>query len=156
MARTLEPAIPDPIIREIGKRPPSALAIPLVSLDSEGFPHVAMLSYFETVYWEQTLHFFIRRGSGTSRNLSLRPQCALIFADVEHLYYLKGRVSLKATISDQAVFQFNLAAALEDSSGSDEGKAWIRSGIRFERDFRIDGERLALRDLVETALRGIS
>jgi hypothetical protein len=156
MARTIEPAIPDPIIREIGKRPPSALAIPLVSLDSEGFPHLAMLSYFETVYWEKALHFFIRRESGTSRNLSLRPQCALIFADDGHLYYLKGRVSLKATISDQAVFQFNLTAALEDSSGPDEGKALIRSGIRFERDAKIDDQRLALRDRVEASLQGLS
>ncbi|HUG43080.1 MAG TPA: hypothetical protein VMN76_02460, partial [Acidobacteriota bacterium] len=94
--------------------------------------------------------------SGTAENLKTRPQCALIFAEVDFLFYLKGRASLKATIADQAVFQFCLTTALEDSSGSDEGKTSLRSGIRFERDAKIDDQRLALRDRVEASLQGLS
>ncbi|HUG44840.1 MAG TPA: pyridoxamine 5'-phosphate oxidase family protein, partial [Acidobacteriota bacterium] len=108
MTRAIAPEVPESVIREIRRRPPPSSVIPLVSLDSEGFPHVALLSFFETVYCEPRLYFFIRAKSGTAENLKTRPQCALIFAEVDFLFYLKGRASLKATIADQAVFQFCL------------------------------------------------
>ncbi|MGH9338068.1 MAG: pyridoxamine 5'-phosphate oxidase family protein [Acidobacteriota bacterium] len=148
MSRELGSRLPIDIIAEVSKESPRFNAIPLVSIDQEGFPHVALLSYFELAYCHQELYFFINSFSRSSKFLRERSRCALIFVHSDFVYYLKGRTRQVTDFDSQTVFQFKLEAVLEDFPSAEEGEVFLKTGIRFGSAQEETGRRADLRQKV--------
>ena len=131
MARNVGTEIPDRIIAEIRKDPPVSEAVPLISVDPEGYPHVALLSYFELFLQDGSLGFFVHEGSRTGRFLKSGRRCTLLFVNRDYVVYVKGRARWKGDRESCSVFRLRVEAVLEDSPLPEEGEVFLQSGIRF-------------------------
>lgn len=131
VARNVGIEIPDRIIAEIRKDPPVSEAVPLISVDPEGYPHVALLSYFELFLQDGSLGFFVHEGSRTGRFLKSGRRCTLLFVNRDYVVYVKGRARWKGDRESCSVFRLRVEAVLEDSPLPEEGEVFLQSGIRF-------------------------
>ena len=131
VARNVGTEIPDRIIAEIRKDPPVSEAVPLISVDPEGYPHVALLSYFELFLQDGRLCFFVHEGSRTGRFLKSGRRCTLLFVNRDFVVYVKGRARWKGDRESSSVFRLRVEAVLEDSPLPEEGEVFLQSGIRF-------------------------
>ena len=131
VARNVGTEIPDRIVAEIRRDPPIAEAIPLVSVDPEGFPHVALLSYYELFLQDGVLGFFVHNGSRSGRFLKTGRRCTLLFVNPDFVVYVKGRAHWRGDRDSCSVFQLQVEAVLEDSPLPEEGDVFLKSGIRF-------------------------
>ena len=131
VTRNVGTEIPDRIIAEIQKDPPVSEAVPLLSVDPDGYPHVALLSYFELFLQDGSLCFFVHGGSRTGRFLKSGRGCTLLFVNRDYVVYVKGRARWKGDRESCSVFQLQVEAVLEDSPLPEEGDVFLRSGIRF-------------------------
>ena len=123
--------IPDRIVAEIRKDPPITEAVPLISVDPEGYPHVALLSYFELFLQDGALCFFVHGGSRTGRFLKTGGRCTLLFVNRDYVVYVKGRAHWKGDRESCSVFQLRVEAVLEDSPLPEEGDVFLQSGIGY-------------------------
>ncbi|GBC78590.1 hypothetical protein HRbin08_02086 [bacterium HR08] len=123
----------------------------LVSVDEEGWPHPALLSYFEVVAHDaRTLHLAIGNRSRTARNLRERGRLTLIVVDAEMVYYIKGRAREIAPRMDaspeDAVFRVQVEHVLADRSREEESSAVIIAPITYRAldpsAWRSRGERI--------------
>src|SRR5260370_315722 len=65
--------------------------IPLVTVDGNGFPHFAVLSYGEIKAHSTTeIRLGTYPNSSTSRNMKERPPIGLLIVDGDSIYYIKG------------------------------------------------------------------
>ncbi len=131
VARNVGIEIPDRIVAEIRKDPPVSEAVPLISVDPEGYPHVALLSYFELFLQDGSLGFFVHEGSRTGRFLKSGRRCTLLFVNRDYVVYVKGRAGWKGDRESCSVFRLQVEAVLEDSPLPEEGEVFLQSGIRF-------------------------
>lgn len=131
VARNVGIEIPDRIVAEIRKDPPVSEAVPLISVDPEGYPHVALLSYFELFLQDGSLGFFVHEGSRTGRFLKSGRRCTLLFVNRDYVVYVKGRARWKGDRESCSVFRLRVEAVLEDSPLPEEGDVFLQSGIRF-------------------------
>ena len=131
VARNVGTEIPERIIAEIRKDPPVSEAVPLVSVDPEGYPHVALLSYFELFLQGGSLCFFVHAGSRTGRFLKSGRRCTLLFVNRGYAVYVKGRACWKGDRESCSVFRLRVEVVLEDSPLPEEGDVFLQSGIRF-------------------------
>lgn len=131
VARNVGTEIPDRIVAEIRKDPPVSEAVPLISVDPEGYPHVALLSYFELFLQDGSLCFFVHGGSRTGRFLKSGRRCTLLFVNRDYVVYVKGRARWQRDRESCSVFQLRVEAVLEDSPLPEEGDVFLQSGIRF-------------------------
>lgn len=126
------PRTPDP-------GPHSDTAIPICTVDPDGFPHPAMLSYAElSAHDERSMRAAVYGSSSTARHLRQHGRIALLFVDPEGTYYVKAKASGPDTphpsTSGVAVFPLEVVAVLADAvDPSREPEAAIASGIRFTR-----------------------
>lgn len=131
VARNVGVEIPERIIAEIRKDPPVSEAVPLVSVDPEGYPHVALLSYLELFLQDGSLCFFVHVGSRTGRFLKSGRRCTLLFVNRDYVVYVKGRARWQGDRESCSVFRLRVEAVLEDSPLPEEGDVFLQSGIRF-------------------------
>ena len=131
MARNVGTEIPERIVAEIRRDPPVTVAVPLISVDPEGYPHVALLSYFELFLQDGSLGFFVHEGSRTGRFLKSGRRCTLLFVNRDYVVYVKGRARWKGDRESCSVFRLRVEAVLEDSPLPEEGEVFLQSGIRF-------------------------
>ena len=131
VARNVGTEIPDRIVAEIQRDPPLPEAIPLVSVDPEGFPHVALLSYYELFLQDGVLGFFVHDGSRSGRFLRAGRPCTLLFVNPDFVIYVKGRARWREDRESCSIFQLQVEAVLEDSPLPEEGDVFLTSGIRF-------------------------
>ena len=125
------------------RNPPSAMlestAVPICTLDAEGLPHPAMLSYAELAADDtRRLRASVYGASSTARHLRAHGKVALLFVDPEGTYYVKATVSgpdaPHPTSPAVAVFPLTIVAVLADGvDTSREPAAVITSGIRYRR-----------------------
>ena len=123
--------IPDRIAAEIRKDSPDLEAVPLISVDPEGCPHVALLSYYELFLQGDSLFFFVHGGSRTGSFLKAGRPCTLLFVNPDCVCYVKGRAHWKGDRESCSLFQLQVEAVLEDSPLPEEGDVVLRNGIRF-------------------------
>src|SRR5579883_3392673 len=65
--------------------------IPLVTIDDNGFPHFAILSYGEIIATgESEVRIGLYPNSSTTRNIRARPHIAMLMVEGDSIYYLKG------------------------------------------------------------------
>ena len=131
VARHVGTGIPERIVAEIRRDPPIAEAVPIVSVDPEGFPHVALLSYYELFIQDGVLGFFVHNGSRSGRFLRSGRPCTLLFVNRDFVYYVKGRARWREDRESCSIFGLLVEAVLEDSPLPEEGDVFLKSGIQF-------------------------
>jgi hypothetical protein len=126
------PGAPGPAGREF-------TAVPVCTVDAEGFPHPAMLSFGELAADDpRTLRAAVFGGSRTARHLRERGRMTLLFVEPGGTYYVKARAaggeSPHPGVAGVAVFSLSVVAVLADAVDTTrEPAAEITSGIRFTR-----------------------
>lgn len=125
-----------------GTRHPAHLectAVPVCTIDPDGLPHPAMLSYAELAADDvRSMRAAVYGGSSTARHLRQQGKIALLFVDAEGTYYVKATVTGPDTPHPTApgvtVFPLGVVAVLADAvDTSREPAAVITSGIVFRR-----------------------
>ena len=108
--------------------------IPIFTLDESGWPHPALLSYYEVVAKNSTtIDIALWKNSSTARNLRQTNKVTFLIADKGVNYYLKGSVkelqSAMPGIPLQSRFRVTAEELLEDQ----EPNAEITSGLTYRR-----------------------
>ena len=108
--------------------------IPIFTLDESGWPHPALLSYYEVVAKNSTtIDIALWRNSSTARNLRQTNKITFLITDKGVNYYLKGKVKELQTeipgIPLQSRFRVTTEQLLEDQ----EPNAEITSGLTYSR-----------------------
>ena len=108
--------------------------IPIFTLDESGWPHPALLSYYEVVAKNSTtIDIALWKNSSTARNLRQTNKVTFLIADKGVNYYLKGSVKELQTeipgIPLQSRFRVTTEQLLEDQ----EPNAEITSGLTYSR-----------------------
>jgi hypothetical protein len=108
--------------------------IPIFTLDELGWPHPALLSYYEVVAKNSTtLDIALWKNSSTARNLRQTNRITFLLTDKGVNYYLKGSVKELQTeipgIPLQSRFRVTAEQLLEDQ----EPNAEITSGLTYQR-----------------------
>ncbi|MDA2930289.1 hypothetical protein MYX84_10125 [Acidobacteria bacterium AH-259-O06] len=137
--------LPVKLVDELCRELPRFNAIPLITLDPEGFPHVALLSYFELIFYNQRLYFFLHSSSCSTKFLHRRTLCTLIFVQNDFVYYMKARVSKIGECDLQTIFRVKVVSVLEDFPSAEEGAVFLKTGIRFASGEEETERRLELR-----------
>ncbi len=69
-------------------------AVPICTIDPDGLPHPAMLSYAELAADDaRSMRAAVYGGSSTARHLRRQGRIALLFVDAEGTYYVKATVT---------------------------------------------------------------
>jgi hypothetical protein len=108
--------------------------IPIFTVDESGWPHPALLSYYEIVAKSQrTIDMALWKDSSTANNLRQTGKVTLMISDHTLNYYLKGTVSqTEAEMSGTpAVSRFRLT--VEQVIEDQEPNAEITTGLTYRR-----------------------
>jgi hypothetical protein len=129
--------------------------IPIVTLDQQGWPHPALLSYYEVIATEATtLEMAIWKDSSTANNLRRVEKISLMIVDRGVNFYIKGAIKeleREMTGAPQVSrFQIKIQEILEDQ----EANAQITSGMTYTRTKARDPNDFSARVL--RLLRGVS
>jgi hypothetical protein len=108
--------------------------IPVFTLDEEGWPHPALLSYYEVVAKNAaTLEMAIWKDSSTANNLRRTPKISLMITDHGVNFYIKAVVQEvekeMAGAPQVSRFRMTVQQLLEDQ----EPNAQITSGMTYTR-----------------------
>lgn len=108
--------------------------LPLCTVDERGWPHPALLSYYEVVAKNHTtIDMALWKGSSTAQHLRRSGKITLIITDKGINYYLKGSVKeLQPEMTDAPVvshFRITTEELVEDQ----EPNAVITSGPTYSR-----------------------
>lgn len=125
--------------------------IVLVTVDQQGWPHPAMLSYYEVVAKNRSrIDLAIGKASTTGKNLRRTGKVTLLVTDSGVNYYLKGNAhELSETmegVSFMSLFRAEIDQILEDQ----EPGAVITSGVTFHRPDKKGAE-----GLIEKVFHGV-
>ncbi len=128
--------------------PHESKIIPIFTLDDLGWPHPALLSYFEVVAKNSsTVDLALWKDSSTANNLRRLGKVTLMITDKGINYYLKGSVKeLEAEMAGAPqVSRFRIATEqlLEDQ----EPNAEITSGMTYSRLTKREGTDFAAKVL---------
>ncbi len=128
--------------------PHESKIIPIFTLDDLGWPHPALLSYFEVVAKNSsTVDLALWKDSSTANNLRRLSKVTLMITDKGLNYYLKGSVKeLEAEMSGAPqVSRFRIVTEqlLEDQ----EPNAEITSGLTYSRLTKREGTDFAAKVL---------
>ncbi len=161
MSKDLGSELPDDLRRRLDGEELDALAdrvIVVCSVDDRGFPHAALLSYFEVLALDsRTIRLAMYAESRTTRHARRAGRLTLLFVDTEFVYYIKG--SLEGFIPSMRVAPHNASLTLRVTNvladapdPAFEPGAYIASGIRYVNPGRgqeLDRARLVLGELRE-------
>jgi hypothetical protein len=126
--------------------------------DEHGFPHPALLSYFEVVATDRrTIRLATYAESRTTRNATRDGKLTLVFVEAEFVYYVKGVVRQLAASMRATPYNTKLDVQVEEvlRDAPDpvrEPGAHIASGIRYvnpQRSAELERARLVIAELRE-------
>jgi hypothetical protein len=137
----------------------AALAIVICSVDAEGWPHPAMLSYFEVAALDrQRLRLAVYNDSRTCANLRARGKATLVIVDTNLVCYVRGAVIEVAGAMQAAPFNAMLELRVNEVTFDEpppdlEPDAFVTSGITYRpRTGRpLEQARAVLAELVQPA-----
>jgi Pyridoxamine 5'-phosphate oxidase len=142
MATAIGPSLPPPLLARLAgsrRAAPIDVAVALTTVDDEGFPHPALLTYAEVAAGgPRDLRLAVAATSRTAANLRRDGRAALSFIDTEGAWYVKAVASggdQVLTVSPGVVvFPMRVVQVLADTVDvTREPEAAILSGIRFRR-----------------------
>ena len=125
--------------------------IPIFTVDENGWPHPALLSYYEMVAKDpRTIDIALWKNSSTANNLRQSSKVTLMVSDQALNFYLKGSVSqTEAEMSGTPAvsrFRVTLEQVIEDQ----EPNAEITTGLTYRRMTQRDPN-----DYAAKVLRGL-
>lgn len=129
--------------------------IPIVTVDDAGWPHPALLSYFEVVARDpRDVRLATYSGSTTTANLRRNGRLTLIVIDERVVYYIKGRAAELAPgmtcAPELSKLQATVETVLADVPDERyEPGAYISSGITYVNPKRLSELVKATRVLAE-------
>lgn len=140
MSTLVGDALPDDVFEALSGRHLAVVADRVVvvsTVDERGFPHPALLSYFEVVALDRrTIRLATYAESRTTRNARRDGKLTLVLVDAEFVYYIKGSArvlaeEMRATPSN-AKLECQVLEVLRDAPDPvREPGAHIASGIRY-------------------------
>ena len=141
MATDVGDALPPLLMTRLGagRAGMEGTAVPVCTVDPDGNPHPAMLSYGELAAdGPRAMRAAVHAASRTARHLREQGRMTLLFVDAEATYYVKTKVASAdaphPASPGVAVFPLTVVAVLSDGADtSREPAAAITSGIRFTR-----------------------
>lgn len=140
MSKYVSSELPDDLLQRLNGSDLEAVAdrvVVVCSADERGFPHAALLSYFEVVALDRrTIRLATYAESRTTRNSRRERKLTLLFIEPDFVYYIKGAVEeLSASmrvIPHSAKLSMHVAEVLRDEPDPElEPGAYIATGIRY-------------------------
>ena len=163
MSKNLGGELPDDVLRRLNGEALATVAdrvIVVCSVDDRGFPHAALLSYFEVLAIDsRTIRLALYAESRTTRNARREGRLTLLLIDSEFVCYVKGSVeelaaSMRVTPYN-ARLTLRVTEVLADAPDpAFEPGAYIASGIRYVNPGRaqeLERARLVLAELRESS-----
>lgn len=159
MSRSLGSELPPDVFDRLSGRRLDAVqsnVIQAFTVDSLGWPHPALLSYFEVVALDpRRIRLATYRTSTTSENMRRRRLLTLVLIDVRNAHYVKGQTSELAPIMRttpwNAGFECRVSEVLVDEVDERyEPGAYLSSGVTYyspERAKGLEQARLLLDEL---------
>lgn len=137
MSQTLGKTLPAPLFERLSGAQIEAhegKIIPICTIDEGGWPHPALLSYYEIIAKDSsTLDTAVWKDSSTAKNLRRAGKITLLVSDHRVNFYLKGSVSeLEYQMTGAAPvsrFRISLEEVIEDQ----EANAEIITGLTYRR-----------------------
>jgi hypothetical protein len=122
--------------------------IPIFTLDERGWPHPALLSYYEMVARNSfTIDMALWKDSSTAKNLRRSAKVTMMITDRDINYYLKGSARElqyeMAGAPQVSRFRITVEELLEDQ----EPNAQITSGLTYARQKQREADDFALKVL---------
>jgi hypothetical protein len=145
MATPLGSTLPPVLRARLGddrRATPEDVAVSLTTIDGEGFPHPALLSYGEIrADGDDRLRIAVHAGSRTAGHLGPGGRATLAFVDESGAWYVKAEVTGGPDPHDRApgvvVVPLRVVQVLADATDpAREPDATLVSGIRFQRAAR--------------------
>ncbi len=150
VSRDIGSQLPSDLVAELSKESPRPSAIPLISVDQDGLPHVALVSYFELFLVRGKFHFFIHKSSRTTRFLRARRSCTLAFVHADYVYYVKGRARWLHDSEQRSVFRLQVESVMQDFPSVDERSVSLKHGIHFEGEEADIQEQMKIREMLRS------
>jgi hypothetical protein len=108
--------------------------IPIFTLDESGWPHPALLSYYEVVAKNlTTIDIALWKNSSTAKNLRQTNKITFLITDKGVNYYLKGKVKELQTEIPGVPLQSRFRVTTEELLEDQEPNAEITSGLTYSR-----------------------
>ena len=129
-------------------------AILICTVDGNGWPHPAMLSYFEVIAKdEKNLRLAAYAKSSTTNNMRRNGKLTLVIVDQRMAYYIKGAVEELAPRMDCSPYNsklnFHVQQVLADEANEEfEPGVYITSGITYKRPLELSQARELLTELL--------
>ena len=115
----------------------------LATVDEGGWPHLAMLSYFEVIAKDQrNLRLATYNGSRTTRNMRANGKATISIIDERTVYYIKGKVEEIARAMvlapQNSKLHFRVEQVLADAANEEfEPGAYVVSGVTYKSPGRV-------------------
>jgi len=115
----------------------------LATVDEGGWPHLAMLSYFEVIAKDQrNLRLATYNGSRTTRNMRANGKATISIIDERTVYYIKGKVEEIARAMvlapQNSKLHFRVEQVLADAANEEfEPGAYVASGVSYKSPGRV-------------------
>jgi hypothetical protein len=132
----------------------SNTAILVSTVDKGGWPHPAILSYFEVIAKDHAnVRLAIYRDSTTVANICRNSKLTMLVIDERIAYYVKGmaeQIAFQMSCSPfNSKLNLHIEQVLSDEANEEfEPGAYITTGIRYERQKRSDEVQL-LKELMD-------
>ncbi len=162
MSRTLGPELPPDLLERLSGRHLEAVAtkvVQIATVDAAGWPHMALLSYFEVVARDaRHLRCATYATSTTSGNMRRSGHVTFVVIDERVAYYVKAHaVEIAAamrTTGWNAAFDCRVEQVLADEVDEEyEPGAYLASGVTYhnpQRAAQLERAREVLAELLET------
>jgi hypothetical protein len=115
----------------------------LATVDEGGWPHLAMLSYFEVIAKDQrNLRLATYNGSRTTRNMRANGKATISIIDERTVYYVKGcveEITREMECAPQnSKLHFRVEQVLADAANEEfEPGAYVASGVTYKSASRV-------------------
>lgn len=161
MARRVGAELPDDLYHRLSGRDLEASAgkaILICTLDSEGWPHPAMLSYFEVIALDRrNIRLATYGDSGTTKNMRQNGKLTISVIDKRLAYYIKGQVrELRPAMNcypQVAKLNMQVTQVLADHANEEfEADAYVTGGVTYLNPASAEEQKRArevLRELLE-------
>lgn len=156
MSTRVGDALPDDVFQALSGRALAAVADRVVvvsTVDDRGFPHPALLSYFEAVALDRrTIRLATYAESRTTANARRDGKLTLILIETAFVYYVKGSVRLLAESMQATPYNAKLELRIQDvlrdaPDPAREPGAHIAHGVRY-----VNPQRSAERERAERVI----
>lgn len=160
-SKRLGDTLPDALVARLSGRDLAAVAdqvILLCTVDPRGFPHLALLSYFEiAATGPSTIRMATYGDSSTTANARREKRVTLMVVAERVAYYIKGTVHELATTMKASPYNAKLEVRIVDVLADEanpelEPGAYIASGLTYvnpQRAAEMDRARMVIAELCQ-------